>query len=108
LSPQTDRSVRNEWLFREVNERIAEVNEDFELEGRLEFLCECGRKECLETVGLSRAEYEGVRHDGTQFVLREGHQDETVERVVARGEGFVIVEKAGEAGEGSEEEDPRS
>jgi hypothetical protein len=108
VSSQTDRSVRNEWLFREVNERIAEVNEDFEVDGRLEFLCECGREECLETVSLSRADYEDVRDDGTRFVLREGHQDETVERIVARGERFVIVEKIGEAGEDSEDIDRRS
>jgi hypothetical protein len=91
-----------------VNERIAEVSEDFELDGRLEFLCECGREQCLETVSLSRQEYEDVRDDGTRFVVKNGHEDATLERVVLRGKSFVIVEKIGSAADGSEERDPRS
>jgi hypothetical protein len=106
VTPQTDQYVRNEWLFRQVNERIAEVSEDFELDGRLEFLCECGRERCLETISLSRHEYEGVRDDGTRFVVKNGHEDATLERVVVRGEGFLIVEKIGSAGEDSEEQAP--
>jgi hypothetical protein len=108
LTPQKERYVRNEWLFREVNERIAEVNEDFEVNGQLEFLCECGREQCLETVRLTRSKYEAVRAEGDRFVVKPGHEDRTLERVIERRESFVVVEKIGEAGDESEDHDPRS
>jgi hypothetical protein len=108
LSPQRERYVRNEWLFREVNERISEVNPDFELGGLLEFLCECGQKECLETLPITRSDYERVRSEGDRFVIKPGHQAPAVERVVEEHPGFLVVMKVGEAGEESEEQDPRS
>jgi hypothetical protein len=108
LNPRQERYVRNESLFREVNERIADVNEDVEVEGQTEFLCECGREECLDTVRLSLEEYERVRGEGDRFVLRPGHEVATVEQVVERREEFLVVVKTGEAGDESETRDPRS
>ena len=108
MNRQQERYVRNESLFREVNERIAQVNEDFEVEGQAEFLCECGREDCLDTVRLSREEYERVRGEGERFVLRPGHEVATVEDVVERHEDFLVVAKTGEAGDESEARDPRS
>ncbi len=108
MNRQEERYVRNEWLFREVNERIAEVNEKFVVEGETEFLCECGRQTCFETLLLTRAQYEAVRTGGKRFVVVPGHEDGSVERVVNRSPGFLVVEKIGEAGEKSEEHDPRS
>jgi hypothetical protein len=107
LNQQQERYVRNEWLFREVNERISEVNEDFDVDGHIEFLCECGRQTCLETLQLSRSEYERVRTEGDRFVVRPGHEDTSVERVVERHDDFVIVVKIGDAGDESESRDPR-
>jgi hypothetical protein len=108
LSPQKERYVRNEWLFREVNERISEVNPDFEVGGRLEFLCECGREQCLETLPMTRADYERVRSEGDRFVVKPGHEDTVVEQIVERHPGFLFVVKVGEAGAESAENDPRS
>ena len=84
LNSQQERYVRNESLFREVNERIAEVNEGFEVAGQTDFLCECGRNQCLETVQLSRPEYEAVRAEGDRFVVRPGHEVEIYLRVLRR------------------------
>lgn len=108
LNSQQERYVRNESLFREVNERIAEVNEGFEVAGQTDFLCECGRNQCLETVQLSRPEYEAVRAEGDRFVVRPGHEVESVERVLERHKTYLVVEKIGEAGDESEVLDPRS
>jgi hypothetical protein len=108
LNRQEERYVRNEWLFREVNERIAEVNEKFGVEGETEFLCECGQQTCFETLLLTRAQYEAVRGGGKRFVLVPGHEDDSLERVVEHEPDFLVVEKIGEAGEKSEEQDPRS
>jgi hypothetical protein len=108
LNHQQERYVRNEALFREVNERIAEVNEDFDVAGQTDFLCECGREDCLETVQLTRADYERVRANGQRFVLKPGHENGSLEEVIERHPEFLVVVKAGEAGEEAEERDPRS
>jgi hypothetical protein len=108
LNRQQERFVRNESLFREVNERIAEVNEGFEITGETEFLCECGKENCLETVRLTRADYERIRTAGDRFVLKPGHEDGSVENVVERNTEFVVIAKEGEAGADAEEHDPRS
>jgi hypothetical protein len=108
LNKQQERFVRNESLFREVNERIADVNEDVEVEDETEFLCECGNENCLETVRLTRTDYERIRADGTRFVLKPGHEEESVETVVERTPEFIVIVKRGEPGEDAEERDPRS
>ena len=58
-----ERVARNEVLFREVNERIAELAEQ---QGRsdLPTLCECGRSECADSVMIAAADYEAVRAEG--------------------------------------------
>jgi hypothetical protein len=106
-SQREERNARNESLFREVNERISEVNPAFEVGGLIEFLCECGREACLETVSMTRDDYQRTRSDGDRFAVKPGHEDPTLERVLERHPDFVIVEKVGEAGKEAEERDPR-
>jgi hypothetical protein len=108
MTTRAERQGRNESLFREVNERIAELNQTFQIEGRTEFLCECSRDECKEPVSISIAEYEEIRETPERFFVLPGHEDESVERVVERNERFVTVEKVGDAAEEAEELDPRS
>jgi hypothetical protein len=55
------RVIRNEALFREVNERIEDVSEDVSRADFIEFLCECGEEACIERIELSREEYEDIR-----------------------------------------------
>jgi hypothetical protein len=108
MPTRAERQGRNESLFREVNERIAELNQTFHIEGRSEFLCECSREECKEPVSISIDEYEGVRRDSTRFFVLPGHEDESVERVLERNERYNVVEKIGEAATEAEDLDPRS
>lgn len=108
MTTRAERQGRNESLFREVNERIADLNQSFQVEGRSEFLCECSREECKEAVSISLAEYENVRRSATRFFVLPGHEDESVERVVGRTDHYVIVEKIGDAAEEADELDPRS
>lgn len=91
MSRTTDRLVRNQILFREVNERVREILEG-EDEG-IEFLCECSNEDCIETLALTGAMYEHVRSRATLFVVAEGHERRDVERVVELGPGFVLIEK---------------
>jgi hypothetical protein len=91
---ETDQRIaRTEALFRDVNERIAESAQRFESD-EAAFVCECADQDCTERVDASLEEYERARSDGTHFLMRPGHEDTRVERVVERrGTRLAIVEK---------------
>jgi len=93
LNTSVERIARTEALFRDVNERIAESAGRFEAE-RAEFVCECGDQSCTERVNATLDEYERARTNGTHFLLRPGHEDGRVERVIEQtGARLTIVEK---------------
>jgi hypothetical protein len=108
VNAREERFARNEALFREVNERIADVSNSYELDDSLEFLCECGSEGCLDAIPVVRAEYERVRSESDRFLVVDGHEHPEIEHVVERRDGYVVVEKVGKAGEIAEETDPRS
>ena len=90
--------AKNEALFREVNERIAEVGERLQVlpeDEQLDFHCECGS--CETSIPMTPAEYEHVRSDKDRFAVVPGHEDEDIERVVERTERYVVVDKLPEA-----------
>ena len=86
------RIARNEALFREVNEQIADTAERFE-STESEFVCECADSNCTHRVAASLEEYERIRSEPTHFLLAPGHEDERFERVVKRRAGHNVVEK---------------
>jgi len=110
------RQARNEALIREVNERIEQVDKAAEEaslapeEAFFEFLCECGGDDgdfsCVEHFQMTIEEYEQVRSQDDRFAVYPGHEDEELERVVARNERFVVVDKRPVA-EPYVEDDPR-
>jgi anti-sigma B factor antagonist len=100
-----ERMARNQALFREVNERVEEVQSGEP--GTIEFLCECGDPTCLEALPLALEEYEAIRKRPDRFVIAEGHEAAGVERVVARHGAAEVVEKTGKAGRVAEELDQR-
>lgn len=108
MTTRAERQGRNESLFREVNERIAELNQTFQIEGRSEFLCECSQEDCKEPVAISLDEYEDVRRRSTRFFVIPGHEDGSVERVIERNDRYIVVEKIGDAADEAEDLDPRS
>ena len=104
-----ERLARNEAFFREVNERIRDVADHFGSDEHVyEFVCECADPNCHERLRLSLTEYEAVRADATRFVLADGHDDLTVEAVVASAPEHVVVEKVGVAAEVARALDPRA
>jgi hypothetical protein len=93
MTDQEQRIARTESLFRDVNERIAESAERFDASST-EFVCECGDQACTDRVEATLEEYEDVRSEPTHFLLRPGHEDTRVERVVTtRGKRHAVVEK---------------
>ena len=103
--------ARNELLFREVNERVEEINERLDGDNEdslMVFVCECGNTDCNEQIELRRAEYEAVRANPKHFAVLPGHEDLRIARVIERHNGFFVAEKVGEAAEMAVEHDPRT
>jgi hypothetical protein len=104
------RAARNQSLFREINERVRDLNEGFSLVLPLgEWVCECADHLCAQRISLSASEYESVRENGTFFVVAPGDQHvwEDVERVTERTDRYWVVETLGETAAESERIDPR-
>jgi len=108
MGEREERIVRNEALFREVNERIHDVPPEGPAPEQSGFLCECGDAACTETVMLSLDEYENVRSDPTTFAVLRTHVAPDVEDVVAETDRFVVVRKHPEEAVIARETDPRS
>jgi hypothetical protein len=109
MSERQRRRSLNEAVFREVNERILEVNERFESDPQtLDLICECDDTDCADRISMSAADYEQVRADSRQFAIVPGHSDATVEVVIAHEKTYELVRKRpGEAAAIAQETDPR-
>ena len=101
--PTAERVARNEDLFRDVNERIRELQDDFAHDDSIRFVCECSDLSCTSAIQATRDEYRGVRRDATHFMVVPGHVEAEHERVVATNHRFEVVEKFGVAGAIAEE-----
>ena len=86
--------AKTEAVFREVNERIAETAQRFEAD-EAAFVCECADPDCSHRIEASLADYERVRSDATHFLLAPDHEEPSIERVLRRRRGFIVVEKFG-------------
>lgn len=109
MSESEQRVGRNEAMFRQINERIEDLNDAFaEVSGTMEIVCECEDMGCVEQIILLVGDYENVRADSALFIVVTGHEGsaatETVER---REEGYSVVRKHGEALTTATETDPR-
>jgi hypothetical protein len=104
------RAARHQSLFRDVNERIEELNEQF---SRIlpmgDWVCECADEECFEPIELTMDEYEAIREHPARFPVLPGHELTTdVEVVVETHERYLVVEKKGTARDVAIEHDKRS
>jgi hypothetical protein len=94
------RCAKNEALLRAEHDRIEEVGQGLSVlpdDDKLDFRCECGQPDCDSFVSLSVSEYEHVRADHDRFAVVPGHEDPEIERVVARGERYLVVDKLPDA-----------
>ncbi len=98
LDRRRERAARNESLFRQVNERIDELAQKFQLrEETLSCVCECADPMCVERIEISHHEYERVRKHPEEFIIRPGHEVSQVEEVVHRETRWIVVRKVGVA-----------
>jgi hypothetical protein len=116
MADAIERNAETQNLYREVNERVAEVYNQFgggstaeRMSEVIELFCECGQQPpCEERVSISAATYERVRSDPTTFILLPGHGIAIVEDVIERGDGLQIARNFGRAADIARAADPRA
>lgn len=96
-------------MFREVNERLEELNRTFaDFTDRLQVVCECADMACAEMIDVPAADYERIRSDPTLFIVVPGHEITDVEDVVEVLPNFAVVRKReGEPARVARATDPR-
>jgi hypothetical protein len=91
------RQARNEALFREVNDRIVELDESaqaWSLDGTIDVFCECGAEGgCGERLTVTVRVYEKVRQQDDRFLVKPGHETPELEAAVEWNDEYVIVDK---------------
>ncbi len=83
----------NEALFREVNERIDQLQDELGTGSTFEIVCECGDAACVERLTITADEYEALREDVHHFAVMPGHERPDVERTIERRGDYLVVEK---------------
>jgi hypothetical protein len=83
-------------LFREVNDRVAELGRGSDISHAdtdtvLNLICECGSSSCARRIELTVAEYEEVRTDVALSLLSPVHLAECDGQVVSGDDGHLVV-----------------
>lgn len=104
------RAARNQSLYREINEKIKDLNEQLEvvLPTGATWVCECADPECNEEMELTLGEYEKLRSHPNHFAVLPGHVYEEVERVVEEHGAYFVVEPLGAGTAYAVGHDPRN
>ena len=108
MDPRLEHIVDTEVQFRAINQRLRDgmraVADGAEL---IDFVCECGHRDCTASVSLTLPEYDAVRQSPERFAIRAGHQIEAAESVVDRRDCYWVIAKQGEGSAYARERDPR-
>ncbi len=107
VSSAGETAARQQVVFREVNERIAELTGLLNETGVNLMICECSDPTCAESLEITIEEYETVRADPSRFVVQHGHQVPAGERIVHDNGRYLVIEKVGVAAEIAKAGDPR-
>jgi hypothetical protein len=95
------RVARNHAIFREVNERIFSLSEEFGSHPAddgvgLAFVCECGDGHCATQLVVDTEVYSRVRANPGHFLVAGGHElPANHERIVERNGDYIVVERLG-------------
>ena len=105
------RKAANEAVFRNVNERMRQLQHSFAVAERepLQMICECDRLDCMERIAVSVEAYELIRSTPDEFIVSPGHEDTEVDDVISVTAAYTVVrKKVGDPREIAVETDPRS
>jgi hypothetical protein len=64
----------SEDVFREANDRIADRAIELDWRGPFPILCECGDRRCFAILRVTLEEYESVRAQLEQYLVKPGHE----------------------------------
>jgi hypothetical protein len=90
LETRRSDAQRTQSLFREINDRVAELSAN-RASSPPRFICECLRVDCSATIALSLQEYAKVRSDPARFIVLAGHEDAQVQNVLERRGVCLVV-----------------
>ena len=105
------RAGRNQSLFRDVNERVNDVNKAHGLWVTLsDWICECADETCTQSIELTPQQYEEVRADPTHFVVAPSaeHVVSDAERIIEQHPRYWVVSKVADAAAVATRLDPRA
>lgn len=89
-----DREARYQTLTRSFNEWVEDAHESLGLHsGTDTFRCECGDAGCVDSIELTRSEYESVRGYATRFAVAPNHENPESDRVVSENVRYAVIEK---------------
>jgi hypothetical protein len=105
----SERAARNQSLYRSINEKFKELNQNFSEAGIAdsEWICECADTHCTLRIPASLHEYDAVRSNPRTFIVSPSHVHPEVERVLNQNDRYMIVEKIDRAGQIAETLNPR-
>lgn len=108
MDRREERIVKNEIVFREVNEQVESLSGGSGAPRSFTAICECGSAACRESITIERASYQAIRAHPNRFIVRPTHAIEDVEDVVEDHDSWVVVaKKPGEPSELARATDPR-
>ena len=103
-----ERVAKNEAAARQINEQIEQARESIPPGSFMHIICECGYDTCDLFIAVLKEEYEEVRDDPRQFIVRDEHVILDVELIVEKRDRFTIVTKRpGRPAEVATRTDPR-
>ncbi len=92
MSPREERQARNEALFRDVNERIADLAyKGLDLDFHV--ICECAQLGCRTMLRIELDDYRRVRAHPRRFLIAPGHAVPEIEDVIDQHDAYQVVEK---------------
>jgi hypothetical protein len=88
------RAAQNELVFRAVNEQIVKMTDRFrEQLSDIDIVCECSDTTCVGTIRVKADEFVKIERTEASFLVLPGHEDESIELVIDRRDGYVVVSK---------------
>ena len=95
MQPPVDETSDDvQMLFRQVNERVLDLNSGLGPTARIaDFVCECRDAECSERLTLSLAQFDAIRRHPNRHVVRSGHVEPAYEHTIDVQNGFSVVER---------------
>lgn len=93
-----ERNARAQVLYRDLNNRIRQMDAAFRRHEQIIVMCECGRG-CVERLEVPAGEYDRARRQSTHFLVTAPHLVREVDRVVEDHGSWLLVEAFGVAAE---------